>query len=1058
MLGFKKMHLCAPSMAIAAAEHMRAATADRELSQDLSTFDPSYAGLDLHSRFYRRPDLDEDVADMLEMGAGWDSLKGVASLISGHTALGGPIAGVERRADGRNWADALGIEPGLTPNRDDLEAIIVSRRRADGRDGDDGFARARRGLMVFTGTNAVKDEALGEILDIVAAGRKPDGRPLTNRDLLEAVSKPRSADVAAILFSFNAAKSHSAALALCRGIPRAILVEVHREGVIGGMRDVEMRVGQIRRGDGGKSLKRARPAWFGCTHFTSRPTWREGVRIAGDPHLHDHVMLLAAALDEDGRAGKLDLAPLHAHVAEIGAMYHFRTAAKLREAGIAVSLHPRQDCLRLEAVPLPLEELFSKRTQGGKQQAESFAASSGLQFDALTVRQRTKLIKLGVQGDPLAPHKDDIADPADWRAQAEAAGFDQPVLIGRPSSLKSGERDVQIDAAVAQAGLILERASPPTPQVAATLASLAVGLSDAADTVAVAARLPQRSQIRGYDPLALARANARTAPIEARRFRQKAIGGELRLVPGGREGVATVAAALWCTRSLEGAIRSPVQVSSYEDVETIETEIRRRLLADGSLGRRHIDVPLVGPRGVTRIDLRVGEIVAFTSPVNGRSASGHGRIGGSGTSARVLDFDGRGLEIETARGQATISWYALSNPATGAMSLSLGYAARWPCPTDRAGIAAILEGSHSARRLGLPDDATLLLDLDLERSHRTILEGGRGGSGDDELLAWTIDNLAGFPRSSLVELVGSVKCRTAILHLLYRHAEATGEMDLAGALRARRRGRSDGLARLAEGLAARCDASRGAMVELSNKHYRELNDDGRVGAVLPGKGIRAPTSRAFPPRPVSDPTVQAGDRPAERAPRYIGNQSAPASTPAVATPPAAAAAAAAAAAVGIGTITPSPLSVQLGPPTRRPKQSDKPTIGVAARPHVAVQGSGGLGSNDPHLGSLDEDDALFEKAFSTPAVELASVVAMREVARRIAAPTIRQRLLAFAQRLLELLDQRGSSMRRVAVDQRPAPQPGEGQVSPGRGAGMGAKRKGSLSRSGPAPGGSDRGR
>ena len=84
---------------------------------------------------------------------------------------------------------------------------------------------------------------------------------------------------------------------------------------------------------------------------------------------------------------------------------------------------------RLDAIPDPVRTHFSKRTLGGEEAARAYAKELGLDWDTLTPQRRAGLLKAGTQG--TAPgldgtlreklRKDDMADFADWRRQAETS-------------------------------------------------------------------------------------------------------------------------------------------------------------------------------------------------------------------------------------------------------------------------------------------------------------------------------------------------------------------------------------------------------------------------------------------------------------------------------------------------------------------------------------------------------------------------------------------------------------------------------------------------------------
>ena len=117
---------------------------------------------------------------------------------------------------------------------------------------------------------------------------------------------------------------------------------------------------------------------------------------------------------------------------EVGALYQAHLAQHLRDRlSAAVSLDPETGMARLDAIPDPVRTHFSKRTLGGEEAARAYAKELGLDWDTLAPERRAGLLKAGTQG--TAPgldgtlreklRKDDMADFADWRRQADGLGW-----------------------------------------------------------------------------------------------------------------------------------------------------------------------------------------------------------------------------------------------------------------------------------------------------------------------------------------------------------------------------------------------------------------------------------------------------------------------------------------------------------------------------------------------------------------------------------------------------------------------------------------------------------
>ena len=323
-------------------------------------------------------------------------------------AYGPPVA--EPRRDMHPLvARGLGLDPDRGVTRDEINALLAGRRADGARIEGKRYAVARQ----------VTDRRTGEVKDLTPIG--------------------------SVDFCLTPDKSVSVAWAFARPAEQASIYAAHRDAAAEAMAAIEGRIGQARKGDGGRDgADPGHVAWIAFDHYTSRPTlWTArqedgrtvtesvSVQVPGDPDLHTHFTVPNAVFCENGRVGSLDLDRLDGLIKEAGALYQAHLAANLRRLGAEVVLDDRTGMARLAAIPDHVRDHFSKRTLGGEEAARAYARTLGLDWDALPPERRSGLLKAGVQGTPAGIdaeareklRKDDMADFADWRRQARELGW-----------------------------------------------------------------------------------------------------------------------------------------------------------------------------------------------------------------------------------------------------------------------------------------------------------------------------------------------------------------------------------------------------------------------------------------------------------------------------------------------------------------------------------------------------------------------------------------------------------------------------------------------------------
>ncbi|MCB4824174.1 MULTISPECIES: MobF family relaxase [Roseicella] len=394
-------------------------------------------------------------------------------------AYGPPVA--EPRRDMHPLvARGLGLDPDRGVTRDEINALLAGRRADGARIEGKRYAVARQ----------VTDRRTGEVKDLTPIG--------------------------SVDFCLTPDKSVSVAWAFARPAEQASIYAAHRDAAAEAMAAIEGRIGQARKGDGGRDgADPGHVAWIAFDHYTSRPTlWTArqedgrtvtesvSVQVPGDPDLHTHFTVPNAVFCENGRVGSLDLDRLDGLIKEAGALYQAHLAANLRRLGAEVVLDDRTGMARLAAIPDHVRDHFSKRTLGGEEAARAYARTLGLDWDALPPERRSGLLKAGVQGTPAGIdaeareklRKDDVADFADWRRQARELGWRYEGIEGPRRAGPGPTREERIARAYEAALPWLEKeldrravVSGADARTAALRGLIAAGIEETADVGRVTA-------------------------------------------------------------------------------------------------------------------------------------------------------------------------------------------------------------------------------------------------------------------------------------------------------------------------------------------------------------------------------------------------------------------------------------------------------------------------------------------------------------------------------------------------------------------------------------------
>jgi hypothetical protein len=206
------------------------------------------------------------------------------------------------------------------------------------------------------------------------------------------------------------------------------------------MRFVAREVGWARKGKAGEDgADPGEVGWVSFRHHTARPTLpvQDGAHgatylaqspIGGDPHAHIHNALFNLVATEDGRVGSLDTQRLHSRVHEFGAFFQARLADELRLLGARTGYDRNQQAVVLEAIPQQAVDLFSKGRRQVLGSAKAYAQSQGLDWDALSIEGKLKILSTAGLASRLKKHGDKN-DPEIWREQAAAIGWRHQTVL-----------------------------------------------------------------------------------------------------------------------------------------------------------------------------------------------------------------------------------------------------------------------------------------------------------------------------------------------------------------------------------------------------------------------------------------------------------------------------------------------------------------------------------------------------------------------------------------------------------------------------------------------------
>jgi hypothetical protein len=340
------------------------------------------------------------------------------------------------------------------------------------------------------------------VLTNLLSGRKVNGAHIDGKHY--AMRNPIGAYV------FTVSSDISLGLAWAFGSPaeQAKIVNAHLTVAREGIAYLATEVGQARLGHAGQGgFEQGHVAWVEYTHFTARRTAVkvEGTTITSDrndqtpapPKLHTHFVIPNVCFCDSGRVGGLDMMGIAGFRQEVDAYTQARLVTELRQAGFEARLNEKGQAY-LPAVPEQARVAFARTSQAALSYAKAWTKEQGEYWHKLTLQQQVARQQVAIS--KINQHKkgirDDLANPAAWRQQAQQAGWQPPVsfLSPFPQPLPPAfQRHTEAALIAAEMlGKHLERANsvPHAAVCRAAARGLAeTGCVDLADVAAVVKRL-----------------------------------------------------------------------------------------------------------------------------------------------------------------------------------------------------------------------------------------------------------------------------------------------------------------------------------------------------------------------------------------------------------------------------------------------------------------------------------------------------------------------------------------------------------------------------------------
>jgi conjugative relaxase-like TrwC/TraI family protein len=263
-------------------------------------------------------------------------------------------------------ADAEGFATYLTSENGRGDYYVSSEDSED--DGAQGVWHGSPGALAKLGLSAERPVQRDQLVALMNGQAPNDGREI------RAVGG-NGTKVAGIDLTYNAPKSVSALWAASSGEHRQAIERAHRDAVESTLKHIERDVELVRTREAGQLKWSTANSLVAAQfmHTSSRLTRDQERGGVPDPHLHTHVVVLAAERN-DGTFAAVDSRELFRSARVNGAWYRSQLAHNLQQAGLQIERGTGKDerYFELKGVPRELTERWSARTAQIEQAAKEF--------------------------------------------------------------------------------------------------------------------------------------------------------------------------------------------------------------------------------------------------------------------------------------------------------------------------------------------------------------------------------------------------------------------------------------------------------------------------------------------------------------------------------------------------------------------------------------------------------------------------------------------------------------------------------------------------------------
>ena len=298
------------------------------------------------------------------------------------------------------------------------------------------------------GVDQFKPPSIDIIADLVEARRADNGEKWPSR---------KQRKISAYDLTFSPHKSWSLASAFApTEAERQMIYYCETQANDRAMEYAAEILGWARKGRNGQDgAEKGEVGWITIRHKTARPTLHveDGsggsthlveLAHAGDPQDHHHNLLFNLVVTRNGRIGSLDTKRLQERVHEIGAVYQAWLAEYGRRFGIEIGYDPRQEAAVITKVDPGAVDVFSKRHRQVERSAKTVAKRRGLDWDALDLDAKQRLLAESVLGTRMRKGAtDEEGNREAWQAKANEIGWVHRSVV--PDGLKPHPRTLTDD-------------------------------------------------------------------------------------------------------------------------------------------------------------------------------------------------------------------------------------------------------------------------------------------------------------------------------------------------------------------------------------------------------------------------------------------------------------------------------------------------------------------------------------------------------------------------------------------------------------------------------------